>query len=780
MNEQELRHRYSNALRNQGKSEAQIDEWIAQELRKYESVAPGIRANQAVQAPKNASNKHTLVAPGGRANHAAQASAPYRFVPYNPDAVVLAEPEALAPLNQPKPAGLCARITLEWTAETPLLIGEQEGQQPVVRPLSFGSENYVIPGSTLRGAIRSIAEIAGAARLSQVNKHRIFGLRDFTHKAYAKKEGGVSGREGVSPEGSVAFAVSRADQVKAGWLQLAPNRSLPHGVASERVLANAADINDIFIVQPASNWHTIEADVIGANFSLDFSTLPSGKAPRDGKDFTMLGMDAKYASLGQWQRGAMDPTKGPPKRFARSLSNRRGPGQTDDRAVVPDSTGEIEGYLAFSGRSPSGKRLEYVVEAPSAEAVPLKPQTMLRFRQLNSRAVDEALEPEGNWQLVLQAFQKNRAVKIPVFYVGSLDDQGKDFFMGLTRLFKVPHRWKFETVLENSGVRGPARVNDDRAVDQRDLDMVDALFGYVYEPPEGQRAAPADNARKSRVAFSAAHLVPGCQAEATSPISTAMMGPKPSFAPFYLAPDKDGVRDYSADEKPKIAGRKRYPARTAPPAEPRGELAAIEGRLKEQVTRITEMQRGRAPSSKILSHLSFLVPKQGQSLRFFSEVRLFNVTEAELGLVLWALTFGGREKSHRHMLGRAKGFGAGQMQVAITGLNIEPNGPADRADFPHGENITEMAGHFRGKLERHMSSRPEALEHRQTAIAALLATADPKLGAKWGADGKLDTMIVSQRVDGRTVQHFQRLRDMVKPHTDGSRALGAIELLPLK
>ncbi len=761
MTREERYRRIAPVLLAQGKTPQQIWDRVDQDMARASAplaqAAPPAQDVSVSAGPRYGNSKP-------RDDNAHLASAPYRFVPYDATAVVKAQSEATRAIDDPIEHGLSALIEVAWTAEAPLLIGVQRRENetdrgpvvPMTLPGADGATTFIIPGATLRGAIRSVAEIAGGGRLSQVNRERLFGLRDFTHAGYAAR-----GAEG-------SFPVSDPIQVKAGWLRLRPGQArLELQDAEARHRAELPALDEVFAVEPCDDWYAIAPDDIGAMNILNFSGFQPRRVPPDGKTFSKLDLEEKYRAMGCWRNGTIFPNARS-HRFTALPSNQRPPD-----AVKPDPAGALEGCLVVSGASPSGKVREYVLPKPTdATPVDIKPDTMRRFRQLNSRAVDVQLEAEGNWLAVLKAFVKNPDVRIPVFYVGDLVDQPeagpKPFFMGLTRLFKVPHRNSFEQVLTNSGVAKPSTP-----VVLDDLDMVEALFGYVREPPAGTNLAPRHLARKGRVAFSTALLAPGSTARLTDEISTVMMGPKPSFAPFYLARDKDGVRDYSSAH-PTIAGRKRYPPRLPIEGPQGGALAAVEAKLRQQVTRITEMQNGTPPGPKAVTRLKFLIPNADAPLRFRSEVRLLNVTPEELGLVLWALTFGGREATHRHMLGRAKPFGAGQMRVAIARLAVEANKPALKT-FEAGHNVAPAPFITAFEKISHAQTDPK----RRLAIAALLATADPALGQKWERAGKLDTMRVSQRVDGRTVQSFQRVRDMVKLDNYG-RAAFPKPLLPME
>ena len=190
---QEMQKRLELALKTGAITQAQFNAKLADIAAQSRSVAPAA----AGQGDRNARPHHSNTPNAGRNvgatsgrprfDNSAYATAPYRFVNFDSNCIVLAEDEARTAINIPKKNGLSAVIDVEWEAESPFLIGAQpqeKGTEPsIVTPLTRtgGGVDYYIPGATLKGAIRSVAEIAAGARLSQVNQDRVFPLRDLNH-----------------------------------------------------------------------------------------------------------------------------------------------------------------------------------------------------------------------------------------------------------------------------------------------------------------------------------------------------------------------------------------------------------------------------------------------------------------------------------------------------------------------------------------------------------------------------------------------------------------------
>jgi CRISPR-associated protein (TIGR03986 family) len=548
-------------------------------------------------------------------------SAPFRFVVL-PDEVAPGTPTRL---DEPIEAGCCATIAIEWAAETPLLIGAADPDEDAVVPLRLGSSgaDYVIPGATLRGMIRAAVEIVAHGRLGSANLHHRYGLRDFDHPAYAER----------SP-------VSRVGEVKAGWLE------------------QSAD-GQWQITRCAWAHVPIEA-LLGSRYG-----RWQGEQP---EQWVQCSLTYKYAAVGMERGNTID--------FRKTFGFSAPYDENGRRLVTP--AGGQQATLVFSGRLPPGgrKRFEYAFFAPVGAPVPVEPEIAAMFERLYSRPSKNRPVPDGSWRDLKPTLESGG--RLPVFFVGDLDRQDDRFFFGLTRLFKVPHERSVGEVLAlQANHVAPAVAGGDDAVGY-DADFVENLFGYVVEPqrsdmPEtASRLPPQAVAKKGRIAFSFAHLAPGQSVRLSEPLATIMMAPRASFAPFYL---KSGAeKDYSAETPPRLAGRKRYVPRRADGDRMVGALDQIREMGHAQLERVRQSSRSGRVSGDVQTRLRFLLPETEEELLFRSEIRLHNVSAAELGAVLFALTHGGApEKPYRHMVGRAKPFGAGQLRVVTVRVAVEPN-----------------------------------------------------------------------------------------------------------
>lgn len=649
-------------------------------------------------------------------------TAPFRFIEI-PDVVLAPESEEPIGMDVPVPDGYCGAVELEWTAETPLLIGapgtarERDGTgNAPVEPLQVNG-GYVVPGATVRGLTRANAEICGLAKLTQFNGHHRYGVRDFDHPYYTEDTG-----------------ISQVEKVHAGFLSIRPVTA--DTTDEDRSLA-AAD-GRIWRIRPAESWAHVPIEALS---EIGINTQRPGRNNREWKEQTLAD---KYEIVGMVSNRAIN--FGRKQRFVRTSTIR-----DDGREVSPAKQGGKEGVFVFSGRLPGGgnKKFEYAVfDNPSARPFAIPADVVETFRRLYSTPNKNRLDPVGSWKDLAPVAEK---AEVPVFYIGD-PAQPQNFFFGLTRLFKMPHRTTPGDVLLDSQPAHAPQWQQKRNSETYGYqpDFVEKLFGYVVEPADFlpvdrvNSADPTTIARKSRVAFSMATLDAATPAKEAAAVTLVQMGPRASFSPFYLR--GNGEKDYSGG-KVALAGRKAYfPRYTAPDS--RKALSDMRAIGERQVEAIKQSSPSKTVSQETLSHLKFLVPAADKPLRFRSTIRFHNVTAAEIGLVLFALTHGGSER-HRHMVGRAKPFGAGQMQIRVTTLAMTRN---------DGKTEDATQQDFMDAFMQH-ARRVAPNYPRIAAVEEWLGMADPAQGERAAANGTLDY---------QPLKSFGQMRKYVKPMTPPS------------
>eukprot|EP00873_Tetraselmis_striata_P015035 jgi/Tetstr1/435299/TSEL_024218.t1 len=386
----------------------------------------------------------------------------------------------------------------------------------------------------------------------------------------------------------------------------------------------------------------------------------------------------------QLYRAGEDANRNP--LFDFTARHRFSPSASHAGDLEPDEHGDHPGIFVFSDVSPSAnskiyqqnfnllvsdldaqddqaktnlhKKRECVfLERDTPSAYRVRQDRFDAFRLVNSRPGKNDWQPDGVWAILAPTLASGR--RIPVFYSGDLDAQDASFELGLTRVFKIGHRYS---------VADKIAKHPDHVLRHADFrpDMVEALFGYVYEGTDfvdGTRDTETLQ-RKGRVSFGFATLDnPQDAMVEDEAVRTVAMAPRASFAPFYL---QGQHKDWSSDSA-KLAGRKRY--------FPRFRVAdANQPQTVGDKVAATLNARRSNDNADLLSRLKFLRSRGENRLRFSGEIRLTNVTAAEIGMLLWALTHGGDpNKPCRHMLGRAKTAGAGQIRVARLKVVLQGN-----------------------------------------------------------------------------------------------------------
>jgi CRISPR-associated protein (TIGR03986 family) len=596
-----------------------------------------------------------------------RATAPFRFIDI-PDTVLMPE-HAVAPRHDVPQDGLfCATIHYELIAETPILIGAPDAKgadtkgsgKPPVEPVRLGANGpYVLPGATVRGMVRAGAEIVGHGKLQRGNWHQHYGVRDFQHRVYMEK------------------SVADVTKVKSGFLHVrkATPADKPEFVTED---------NEVFEIEPAAKpWQHVPIASLSA---IGLRYPKPGQGPR-GNDLHWINVKLadKYRDVGMVDADDR-PVFTRTHNFSRTQTIRK-----DREMSLVASVGE-PGMLVFAGdfrgdgTKKTAKKLEYVFfRNPNAQRLPLPKDRVALFVSLHSEPSKNKTVPAGNWKLLLPVAREGG---VPVFYVGEPTvAASKDFFFGLTRLFKIPHDQSVGDIIHLTKAGHWPRAEVEERVGGRqtrlkyDDDFVERLFGHVIEPKDlpGQNNSddPAASALKGRIAFSFAQLDPQTPARVADPVTVIQMAPRASFAPFYLRSDGSNSheKDWSVGGVT-IAGRKAYfPRYTTPDTV--GARNAIIAAGNRQV----EMVEGKKPGSisqDALSRLKFLMPKDDKLLCFAGQIRMHNVSAAEIGLILFVLSHGGdRNSRFRHMAGRAKPFGAGQLRLGALVLKAEANGTAE-------------------------------------------------------------------------------------------------------
>ncbi|GMG85348.1 TIGR03986 family CRISPR-associated RAMP protein [Paralimibaculum aggregatum] len=560
--------------------------------------------------------------------------APYSMVPTG-DRVLLAPCEPRH--DRPVDTAISGHLAYRLTSETPVLVGGAGDANDTPARTPDGS--WIIPGSSIRGMIRAVLECVAFARLNFVDDCAA-ATRDFKDPTWTSE---------VAPNQHMRLG--------GGWLFITPEG---------------------FKLVAAS-------DVQRVHFN-DVLTWVGGMAEADWHNANMHERLTRLLGTGRY--GIVDATVfGHPNRRAQCVvaGQTASEDQVDQLNRVPPKHRKQHEHLFFwpndlpSNIYPINQRLvERFVLAQHRDSNVHIGDPGANFTALTqSGRASEFAENWDSWRKGqkgrIPAFDEQlarpNAFSIPVFWHNPKDPRKakqSEPSRNVVILSLTPFlRYTYGNGLKEIIARYPQ-------VDGTAYDLAQAIFGWA--PQHGAASNPhsrnpQERSLKSRVRFGFATSEQGDEQLEAQTRRWAATQPRASFWPYYLKPR--GAAKHPVDyNNPAavVAGRKRYPARNQAMRLPRVHANAANAQTQGREDRME-------------TTLRFL--KAGTV--FEGEIRVHNLTEIEMGALLWALTFGSPQEDigHRHMLGRARPWGFGQLKLEIKGdeTSLERVVSGERASF---------------------------------------------------------------------------------------------------
>jgi CRISPR-associated protein (TIGR03986 family) len=611
--------------------------------------------------------------------------APYNFVPLDPEVVHF---EALEdPHDRPFRDGICGTLEYELYAHTPIFVRGSNATNPE-EPFRLPDGTFAIPGSSVRGMLRNVVEIATFSRFSRFNKHTL-SIRDLTSAAAP-----IYGRQMSEIARSTRGNNTIMPVVSAGWLSLC--------------------------VEPHELFEGNDAQLVAQIELCDFAKVEYAKLrelarARDVRRFEPGKRQSAQSKYAAWEGFDL---------AVRATVNRIRDGETSVERKIPllseygevaefVKEGGLPGHLVFTGqpnewrprernvrRGGHPKHHDFVFyrrksdESARARSLEISRRDFRRFAQSHAnRGQQGRLDENPNAELKfwLEVLKGDRKVnghperKVPVFFLPQRDDRSKVRALGLAMMFRLPYDHDIEHAIKHS---------QPRATSADTLDFASALFGRV----ESNNAEPDCQAKtftlRGRVSVSVARAVGSVEPMA---VVRAVLGvPRATYYPNYfehgdvptakLAPPSRDQTTYRTlmDEKARIRGWKRYVPRknaVATPALPPSSMA--------QGAKQDEHNADVASAFRPLP----------TNTRFRGRIRVHNLRPWELGALLWATDFGGAPESF-HLLGLAKPLGYGRITLSISRHDLERNDhndgtPVDLAECVK-EFVAKMNAHFGG------------------------------------------------------------------------------------
>lgn len=443
--------------------------------------------------------------------------APYNFVPLNKKVVSPYWAEYVSH-DVPFEDGESGEIEIEITAATPIFVKRGMGKKEAesyfnnnrqIQPFRFSKDEngkFFIPGSSIKGMVRSVLEIMTFGDLGKKTVDRKYAIRDLSS---AMKDKYLSN---FSPS-----------IVRCGWL-----RKKNGGWDEE----SKYEIIDCGI--PGRISH----ESLQREFNVGISSyFKIGGGFRPSNDFEKSSMK-KYKMWGETDLNnhfVLDhETAG---RMVYEVNEAGQPGtlvftgQPGYRQQVKDKrTGEMKW---------TGHHLEFIFWE-GVRQVDVAPDVMKGF--LDAYFEYDSTQWSEDWKVRREELSNGK--RIPVFFCA--DNDGNVLHLGLSYLYKLPFKHSIKEAADKFQNKKEGA-----------LDFSDAIFGFV--PEKG--SISEQKKLKGRVHFSNAFELNSV--EESHAISAVLSSPKASYYPNYIRQkvNKGKVNRYASlfDEEPELSGWKRYP-----------------------------------------------------------------------------------------------------------------------------------------------------------------------------------------------------------------------------
>lgn len=483
---------------------------------------------------------------------------------------------------------------------------EVEAQTPVIVDNGKGKFSkdargrYAIPGSTMRGLIRNNVQILGLAGYEDDIDDYALMYRNVANGAEKDRYNKVLGSKQIRiNDGEKNYNVGVLLNVRAGYVENKGGAYTIYQTCVDSIRKEFKEMNYYVLSE-----RKIIGDYLAQNHKFAYDAFrPGGKSILQHEFAPFQRKEARGRV--QYIGTKNDTYKPYCIKVSYNVAN-----QKDIIAVGKPGQYGNEGYAVSTGKM-NQKKVVYIIPQIDRDKPTIKiPQKDVRAFQIDMKKKENTLRQFGGRECF--DLPKEGDIK-PIFYI-ELDGRLYFGFTPRLRLF-YDHTLK-------EGLKQERKAGS--------VDYSQALFGY----------AGPDGSYKSKVSFSDA-VVQG-SAEELSEQRLILAEPKPSSYLDYLKPGqgcrggKTGVT-YNTDGF-ELRGAKQYWLhKQAPP-------------------KTMEMNNN---NQKVASSIRPLA----KGTKFQGKVRFQNLTQDELGLLLWAIRL--NEGSWMNV-GKAKAFGYGAISVKIT------------------------------------------------------------------------------------------------------------------
>ncbi len=453
----------------------------------------------------------------------------------------------------------------------------QNKPQPAAdKPFFTLNGEPALPGSSVRGTFRTIAEVLSFARLQTQDKrlsYRDLNNDDYLNKIRSKSKDGNKDGDG---------------KIYAGFLR---RKNGEYFIDNHGKIGGATKWR---IRYTPSEKHPLEKNAISVLFGEGVAEQFTRINPRNEKQVVLSALQ-KYA-------------------------------------IIPLERCRTEqGTLVFTGTAPQKdkpKTREFLFPNKcECEGMPVSADVAESFELAYGIGLREAPYKSEIYEKLFKGVLDSGG-KVPVFF--ALDERGAVSSFGFSHLYKFPYANKTGDILAKNQPANAGR-----------LDMVERVFGFVEDGGRTRGQA----ALRSRVSFSHFALAAASKnIPRPEPKSLVLGAPRVTFYPFYLEQGAGAKFKTFDNADARLAGFKFYPPRAT------GLWAGNPTNGNENIeSRIHPLAAG---------------------CEFSGKMRFFNLTRAELGLLLRAVSvFDGESEFFK--FGGAKPYGYGDAAVEIVSLRAE-------------------------------------------------------------------------------------------------------------
>ena len=599
--------------------------------------------------------------------------APYNFIPFDrKDRVVEYDESKIPGHDETGEELLSGEIEYSMQAKTPVFVGSGivDDAKKAERFYQDVYGRYAIPGSSVRGLVRSNVQILSLSSIAD-------DIDDYNlmyRKVGGKAEDALKGRyEDILGARQISVGKARISvlkEVKAGYIQ----RRIENGKESFVIYGTTMDKSPIRIGGNAAtmNYFVLSERTIaedyekgGKNYEYIIKNTSLQHNVKEGFFSVNKGNRIHYYGYEPGKnRGYRDYLNPAYKPFAERCSF-----TTKERSVTsvgaPDAPGKRNGFIVGTGSMSEKKALYLIPDMDKDSDFTVIPDKDIQAYRIDFNKKETILKgaKAQDWFDLPKDDQPR-----PVFYI----KLGSRVYFGYTPHLRIFYDHSIKDGLSQAQKETP-------------MDYAKALFGYSKD----------NRSRKSRVSFSDAVLQKG--STASGPSLAILAEPKPTSYLDYVEPEKSGEGKNYNDEDFKLRGTKQYWLK-------KNTVDVVQGKNDNVASRFIPLEQG---------------------AEFTGKIRFHNLKEEELGLLVWGIYLSSQSEQN---IGKAKPYGFGRVQVdvknircfnaqkaySLTDLSLNPLDPWEN------KNPDEYILTFKEKLRDYLNLKSIDLVEKLLPIKSLL------------------------------------------------------------